>query len=397
MTKEAFVFVVCGSLEHIDTLHLSLKSLKQFSEKDIFILTDTSRNEVDIKHKYVLDVETPKEFNHHQASIYLKTGIHQFLPKGKLYCYLDTDVVALDSSCDQIFEQYVTPISFAPDHCKVRNFSASAVKCGCVERNADDRKAYFESVKKHDKNFEIDSIKAKTYQKKVEDWYEALQNSFLTKIFYTFRYYLSFPKFWLTKDLYFDKKKRLWATKSGEVVKYEINLKSIAKEANLKYTLWYNEWKNKKGERIFETDCDHLTQAIKSTFRIEVRNKDWQHWNGGVFLFDDESHKFLTAWHEKSVRIFNQTEWKTRDQGTLIATVWEFGLQNHLMLGKEWNFIADFHNNSLAVSEESNTISDDLFETVYQPKFIHIFHEWGNQNWSVWNWATAKAKLSEKV
>jgi hypothetical protein len=395
MTKEVFVFVVCGSREHIDTLHISLKALKFFSKKDILVITDSKRNEVKVQHNNVINISTSKEFNHHQASIYLKTGIHQFLPKGKLYCYLDTDVIALDATCDQIFNQYLSPISFAPDHCKVRQFSASAVKCGCVERCADDRKAYTASVKKHDKNAGIESVKAKTYQRKVEQLYEDIQKSFLTKIFYTIRYYLSFPKFWLTKDLYFDKKKRLWATKNGEIIKYEINIRSIAKEANLKYTLWYNEWKNKKGEKIFQTDCDHLTKAIKNTFQIDVKEKDWQHWNGGVFLFNDDSDEFLAAWHKKSLQIFNESEWKTRDQGTLIATVWEFGLQDHPTLAKDWNFIADFHNNSLAVSEESDSISDDLFETVYQPKFVHIFHEWGNKNWSIWNWAMTKAKLNE--
>jgi hypothetical protein len=48
---------------------------------------------------------------------------------------------------------------------------------------------------------------------------------------------------------------------------------------------------------------------------------DWQHWNGGVFLFDDSSVEFLSSWHEKTVmRIFDLPNWKTRDQGTLIAT-----------------------------------------------------------------------------
>jgi hypothetical protein len=390
MSKEVYVFVVCGSKEHIDTLHLSLKALKLFSQKDILVLTDGTRNEIGINHEAIVDVQTPKEYNHHQASIYLKTGIYQFLPKGKLYCYLDTDVIALDSSCDEVFQQYKAPISFAPDHCEIQVFSAYAVNCGCADKCFEDREAYYKSVKKHDKNYELTGKKSRIYQKMVEDWYEELQRSFLTKIFYTIRYYLSFPKFWLSKEIYFDKKRKLWSTKDGEIVKYQLDVKSIAKEANLKYTLWFNQWKNRKGENIFRTDCDHLAEAIYNTFKVEVKDKNWQHWNGGVFLFNDESHAFLTAWQKKSVQIFNQPLWKTRDQGTLIATAWEFGLQNHPTLSKEWNFIADFYNNNLVVSKETDTISDDLFKTTCKAKFIHIFHQWGNENWEVWNWVKMK-------
>ncbi len=390
MSNEVYVFVVCGSSEHIDTLQLSLKALRSFSKKDILVLTDKTRNDIEILHDAIIDVQTPKEYNHHQASIYLKTGIHQFLPKGNLYCYLDTDIIALDHSCDEIFKEYISPIRFAPDHCKIKAFSAYAINCGCIDKCSEDREAYFKSVEKHDKNSELTGTVARTAQKKVEDWYGELQKSILTKGFYTFRYYMSFPKFWLDKDIYFDKKRKLWSTKDGEIVKYEIDIKSIAKEANLKYTLWFNEWRNKKGENIFKTDCNHLTESIHNTFQVDVKEKNWQHWNGGVFLFDDASHKFLSEWHKKSVQIFNNPNWKTRDQGTLIATVWEFALQDHPTLSKEWNFIADFHNNQLVVSKETDEMSDDLFKSTYRPKFVHVFHEWGNEKWAVWNWIKSK-------
>ena len=91
MNNEFYVFVVCGSKEHIDTLHLSLKALTSFSEKDVLVLTDSTRNEIDVIHDSIIDVQTPIEYNHHQASIYLKTGIHRFLPIGNLYCYLDSN------------------------------------------------------------------------------------------------------------------------------------------------------------------------------------------------------------------------------------------------------------------------------------------------------------------
>ena len=390
MAKNIYVFVVCGSKEHIDTFHFSLKYLLAFSNNEILVLTDSSRNEVKVEHTQIIDVKTPKEFNHHQASIYLKTGIHKFLPKGNLYCYLDTDVIAIDSECDKIFNEFTSPITFAPDHCKVQSFSAYAVNCGCLIKCRDDRKEFFKSLKKYDRNDELSDSFAKKQRQKIEGKYQQIQQSFLAKVFYAFKYYLSFPKFWLNKNLYFDKKRKIWYTAEGKIVKYELDVKSIAKEANLKYTMWFNKWKNHKGENIFEFDCNHLTAAIYETFGIEVKEKKWQHWNGGVFLFDDSSHDFLEAWHSKTVEIFKNKKWKTRDQGTLIATAWEFGLQNHPTLSKEWNFIADFHNNKLALSQKSNTITDDLFQTSYQPKFIHIFHEWGNENWEVWKWVKSK-------
>ena len=394
MTKEVYVFVVCGSQEHIDTLHFSLAYLKKYSSKSIVIITDSSRNELAINHSDMVDVKTPSHFNHHQASIYLKTGIHQFLPKDHLYCYLDTDVVALDETCDQIFTQYHSPITFAPDHCKVRSFSPYAVNCGCQDRCAEDRDNFLNSLRKYDKNGDLTSSFAVVKRRKIEEKYHQIQQSFLKKIFYAIRYYISFPKFWLSSNIYFDKKRRYWATKDGVVVKYELDVRSIAKEANLKYTLWFNKWKNKDGLNIFDMNCDHLVEKIQNTFDVTVAENNWQHWNGGVFLFDNESHSFLESWHNKTTHIFSLKDWKTRDQGTLIATVWEFGLQHHFTLSKEWNFIADFHNNNLVISKETNTLSDDLFVTNYQPKFIHVFHEWGNTKWDVWNWVVSKKNVT---
>ena len=230
MTKEVFVFVVCGSKEHIDTLHFSLEYLKKYSKKTIIIITDSNRNEVDVLHDTLVDINTPAHFNHHQASIYLKTGIHQFLPKGHLYCYLDTDVVALNSECDDIFGQYQFPITFAPDHCKVRSFSSYAVNCGCQDRCAEDRENFKKSLNNYNKNDKLSSSIAIKQRRKIEEKYNQIQQSFLAKFFYAIKYYLSFPKFWLDKNLYFDKNKRYWATKDGVVVKYELDVKSMSQK-----------------------------------------------------------------------------------------------------------------------------------------------------------------------
>src|SRR5690554_2272480 len=106
-----FIFVVCGAREHIESLNFSLQALKKQTDNEIIVLTDSKRNSLKIAHSNIIDIATPTHLNHHQASIFLKTSIHKYLPKGNSYCYLDTDVVALDKSVDAIFEQYQAPIT----------------------------------------------------------------------------------------------------------------------------------------------------------------------------------------------------------------------------------------------------------------------------------------------
>jgi hypothetical protein len=153
--NSVFVFVVCGSKEHIETLHFSLRALQMFSKKEIVVITDSSRNEIPVVYSHVIDINTPEHFNHHQASIYLKTGIHKFLPKGNLYCYLDTDVLAINKEVDKIFELREGIINFSTDHCNVPQFSPYAVHCGCVENNKNERKELARLLKKYDGQDEI--------------------------------------------------------------------------------------------------------------------------------------------------------------------------------------------------------------------------------------------------
>ena len=144
------------------------------------------------------------------------------------------------------------------------------------------------------------------------------------------------------------------------------------------------------GEDIWYDECNHLTEYINNTFNIDVRTKNWQHWNGGVFLFNDSSHDFLDAWHKKTMHIFSLPQWKTRDQGTLIATAWEFGLNNHQTLSKQYNFIADYYNNGVKINPQENVITDDGFITSYKPTLVHVYHHWMDYSWPIWQWITTK-------
>ncbi|MES2690360.1 MAG: hypothetical protein V4658_08155 [Bacteroidota bacterium] len=389
MSKNIFVFVVCGAAEHIDTLHLSLKYLEKYSRNEIFIITDSSRNEIELKHAHIIDIKTDEQLNHHQASIYLKTGIHKFLPRGNNYCYLDTDVLALSDECDAIFNEFIAPIRFAPDHCRVRKFSAYAVNCGCLKKREADREIFGQFV---------DTLNGVTITdplllakgKELQFVFDQLKQSPLKRLTTALRYFLSYPVFKLNDTFSFNKKTRSWSLPSGGIVMHEMNIKKMQEATGLRYNKWNQKWYNKDNEDIWHDECNHLVAFIKNTFQVDVTEKDWQHWNGGVFLFNDASHDFLDAWHNKTMHIFTLPAWKTRDQGTLIATAWEFGLSAHPVLSKKWNFIADYYNNGLELSAADNLVTDDGFKTAYHPVFVHVYHNWGKADWELWQWIQSK-------
>jgi glycosyltransferase involved in cell wall biosynthesis len=133
----AFVYALCGRAPYIRMLHRSLGYLRPRTALPIIVVTDSRRNEIAIDHPTVIDVETPRHFSHHQASIFLKTGLHQFLPPGREYAYLDTDVIALAESVDHIFGHQSGTVTFAHDftylESSVATFSPWAVHCSCQE------------------------------------------------------------------------------------------------------------------------------------------------------------------------------------------------------------------------------------------------------------------------
>lgn len=337
MGSNNFVFVVCGGAEHIEALHYSLAALKKFSKKDVYVLTDSVRNEIPINHNKIIDVRTPENLNHHQASIFLKTSVHRYLPQGNLYCYLDTDVVAVSEKVDEVFNEFLAPITFAPDHCVADQFSPSTVKCGCAEKFAGwekELKLLFVQYKELSRPPENIEKKVRLEQKLID----IKQNKILYK-WTSVKFNLSRNIFQLDEDSFLDKRNHVWVDKNGQAILYENDIKSTVEliEENFPYRIDRSNGKNwlREGLNVFDARCQHLFDKIQQQFNISITQKDWQHWNGGVFLFNDSSRKFLEMWHEKTMCIFELPEWKTRDQGTLIATVWALGLQNHITLPKK--------------------------------------------------------------
>lgn len=383
--RNIFVFVVCGAREHIDALHFSLQALLHFSANPVWVLTDSRRNEIPVVHNEIIDVQTPAGFNNHQASIYLKTSIHRHLPAGNNYCYLDTDVVALSTAVDNIFALYQPPIMFATDHCVLKEFSPSSVNCNCRLKFNEDNNllyskiTYFDEVVRPQLDYidnclaEIETLVARSKANAITYWWHRLL------------YLMPATYYRLNHQYKLDKASGRWYDEKGTQLWYEHrdNIRYASESTGFKYNRQTQGWADKEGNSLDVLTCNHLTDAVKQKFGITIQTSDWQHWNGGVFLFNDLSATFLDMWHELTMKAFADSYWRTRDQGTLAATVWQLNLPNHATLPKAYNFIADY-NRATTVYKGGLTF---LLETRLQsikPVFIHIYHHWGDDNWPVW-------------
>lgn len=381
----AYVFVVCGSKEHIDTLHFSLKSFRQKSKYDQIVITDSKRNEVPVVHDHIIDIDTPEHFDHHQASIFLKTSLHQILPKGKRYVYMDTDILAVGEQVDEIFEEYIPPIRFAPDHCNMPLFSPAAINCGCQEdydRLVQLIKDYVDQIDHYQFN---DDPKIAQQREQLKKRLVVVFNNKLKFLIQGTRGFFSWPVFHFDQDFKYNRKEKLWYNARNQPIMAQVNWSKIAKKFGLKYNFITMQIKDEKGRSIWVNQCNHLQERIQEKFDIQVNNKKWQHWNGGVFLFDDRSHDFLEFWHQSTMEIFKDPNWKTRDQGTLIATVWKFKLERHPTLDTKWNYICDYNNALFEHRPEEGTLTQDG-KTYKKPEFVHIYHHFGDTSWDFWNW-----------
>ena len=345
--NNVFVFVVCGSAEHIQTLNFSLPFLQKKSEARIIVVTDLDRNEEPIAHNDIIHVETPKSFTNHQASIYLKTGLHKFLPPQNLYCYLDSDILAIGANPDLIFNEFISPIRFAADHTAIQFFSPFALKCGCMEEFASKAPLRLE----HENWFHdtLNEIEQEVEKNKRHFLYS------LDRLIYSLplRYYR------LNRKYRLEKKTGRWLLNDGTYIVLE------------------------NFPEVKPLECGHLTAALVSEFNLPLIPDGWQHWNGGVFLFGDESTAFMDDWHHNSLSLFNKQGWNTRDQATLIATVWQHGIQDQPLLDSRWNLIADYNSNRTLVSEDGRLIHDD--KSIDDVELIHVYHHFGDKDWPVWN------------
>jgi hypothetical protein len=154
----------------------------------------------------------------------------------------------------------------------------------------------------------------------------------------------------------------------------------------------------------YNSECDHLREAIATKFNLEITEPDWQHWNGGVFLFDNESVDFLDTWCKYSSNAFSDPRWKKRDQGTLIAAAWTHGLQSNHPLPRRYNYIVDplrersdadrldVRPGSYSVDNSYSLQQNDGPSTPYLVHFIN--NSVGVEGWKNWDDAVAKLAYS---
>ena len=131
MRRSCFVFAVAGE-RHVAAVDLALGFLKRVTRHDIVVAQ--TRSERRAAHDQVVSVDVPATMSDHQASIHLKTGLLG-LVRGiaDRFCYLDSDVIAVDENIDRIFDHLSEPVAFAHDHADVDAFSSYAVNCACKE------------------------------------------------------------------------------------------------------------------------------------------------------------------------------------------------------------------------------------------------------------------------
>ncbi|HTQ29804.1 MAG TPA: glycosyltransferase [Opitutaceae bacterium] len=142
-------------------------------------------------------------------------------------------------------------------------------------------------------------------------------------------------------------------------------------------------------------ECGHLSEAIRRTFGVSVKSQTWQHWNGGVFVFDEAAAGFMERWHRNTLAIFDDPYWQTRDQGTLAATAWQLGRQDQPALPREYNFIVDpldgvpAAKRAVVTARElapNQSYSLDGDTTKPRPVFLHFVNGGvGRRGWKNWD------------
>jgi hypothetical protein len=161
--------------------------------------------------------------------------------------------------------------------------------------------------------------------------------------------------------------------------------KEIRQRTGYRFSMFSMRWIRPDGKAGVPNRCTHLQDAIQNSLGIQVQQKDYQHWNGGVFLFNAESEAFLNTWHELTLKIFEDPQWKVRDQGSLIATAWKTGLQFQPMIPEEYNFIADYYKLSISGIPGENELTIRKGQKLVKPALVHVYHNFGKTGWDVWD------------
>ena len=385
-----FVFAVCGATEYIEQLNFSLRYLKHFSKYPIIVATDTSRNEIQINHDNIIDVKTPKHLSNHQAHLYIETKLpeHLNLKEKDTCCYLDTDVIALSDEINNVFNNYCAPVTFSKDHCTIDVFSPKIMHCGCMEEFGERAELYFEIINMLPK---IDTGNKDIYNnsQELKANFKNLKTSpfrnFNKIIKYLFKRYISKNTEFNFSGFTFNRKNHCWHDSEDNIILFDFGYynKKIRKKTGVRFN--GNYWVDKKNQLIQPElhFCNHLSDYLNETYNISIP-QNFRHWNGGVFLFSKESEEFMNYWHKITLEeSFKGKIQYYDDQATLVASAFKFETANSSSLPLMFNFIADYNSKRTKWSSELGYTYND-FKTTFTPAFIHIYHNWGDEKWDIW-------------
>lgn len=386
-----FVYVVCGAAEYIDQLNFSLRYLKHFSKYPIIVVTDTIRNEKAIKHETIVDVKTPEHLNHHEASIFLETGLYKYLDlNNNVYFYLDSDMIAIDTAINKVFDFDISPILFAPDHCNIAQHSPHATKCDCLKNQLQKNYLFVKAINSLPKITSgsiIDSDRKKLIHlfndMKRKPLRYTLKNSA-----YIFKRFVSLKKTFHFGNYYFNKADKTWHNKNGDLINYDFDYynRKIRSEYGIFYDRESNRWKTINGENAepLIPECGHLVKHLKTYYHMDVPYS-FNHWNCGAFLFNTHSIKIMEFWHKFSVIEMSKNELNTKyiDQVVMTAAVFHFNIMNNKTLPIDYNFIADWEQSNTKHKTKTGYTFND-FKTICKPVFLHVYNHWGDENWDIW-------------
>ena len=140
--------------------------------------------------------------------------------------------------------------------------------------------------------------------------------------------------------------------------------------------------------------CPHLRERIAHDLRVTIPDPAWRMWNGGVFLFGQDSGPFMRLWRDLTFAILKNPFWQTRDQGTLAAAAWHVGLQAQPLLPERFNTLVDRFKgipeaDRAGLPVERFTVRRDeafALEAPSRPAFLHFINGGvGHTGWANWD------------
>jgi len=388
---DSFVFVVCGAKAFISELNFSLRFLRHFSQHRIVVLTDSRRNEIPIDHNDIIDVETPQHLAHHQAHLWLETRLPEYmnLQAGDRCCYLDSDVVAINEKVNHIFSHYHAPITAAYDHCSIDYFSVGVVNCQC-RSEFQEIEAQFAMMLNYFPNIQLNEAHIQQQHAMLKSVFRKMKfNPFADKCkgigYLKKRYLKKHSDIVLNNQFRFSFADHCWRNMQGDIIDfdYPYYYGKLKKEHGI--YIRNAKWFHRSGRELAPVTphCSHLRQYLKKNYAVSIPN-NWQHRNGGVFLFGHESKDFFAQWHQYTLAEIAKGYIKPYDdQATLAVCMWQQGIENSNILPEDFNFIADHGNKSIGYCS-TRGYTRNAFATSCKPALLHVYNEWGNQSWDIW-------------